>query len=186
MAMITTALLPAEAFEATVSQLEAAGGDLPISREALLRLMRLVPIVFAPIMTIVMILIIGGVSALIFAGILGDEGRFKQHLALAAHSSLIVGLGGFFSLALIILAGDLMAGLTLANFFRPFMDEGYPLRVLQQLSPIGLWALAVLAIGVSRLDPERGWLSAVIWLLVLRVMLALLLGLIPTQPGMGG
>jgi hypothetical protein len=182
---ITAGFLPQQAFETIVNSGAIGSSETSVAPSTILKVMRWGALLGSPLMSVVITLVIGGGSALLFAGILGDEGRFKQHLALAAHANLIVAAGGLLSLGLILVAGDFRAAITVGTFFRPLIPAGYALRVLEQLSPFGLWALLVLAVGVSRFDPDRSWISAGLWLITLRLLLALGFGLIPPPPGLG-
>ena len=51
--------------------------------------------------------------------------------------------------------GDPSVTLSLGTFAF-FLEEGYPLRVLKMLDLFSLWSYAVMAIGVTKIDPKRG------------------------------
>lgn len=100
-----------------------------------------------------------GIVTLVFSFLLGDEGRFAQYLAVVSHASIISALGALLLVPLRIAQGDPSVTLNLGTFAF-FLEEGYPLRVLRMLELFTLWSYAVMAIGVTKIDPRRGLGSA--------------------------
>jgi hypothetical protein len=131
--------------------------------------------------TVVWSLVLAGLITLVFAFLLGDDGRFVQYLAVVTHAMLISVTGSLLVTPLRILQEDLLLSLHL-GLFVPVDPDGYAARVLKQLELFWLWGFVVMGLGVSKIDPRRGWAGATLFLLGVAVGLALLLGLI-TPPG---
>lgn len=111
----------------------------------------------------------------VFVFLLGDEGTFKQHLAVVAHAGVVPTLGAFFSLPLRISQLDPQLTLSVGTLFF-FVPDGYLLGVLQSLDLFALWAAVLTGLGISILDPERRWFSGASVLVGLTVVFALVVG----------
>lgn len=109
--------------------------------------------------------LLSGVVTLVFGFMLGDEGRFKQYLSVTTHALLIMAVGSLLVTPLRIMGGDLQMSFSVGTF-AVFVEEGTFLRtMLNALDLFMLWGLVVLALGVSKLDPDRGWAgpTAFLW-----------------------
>lgn len=111
----------------------------------------------------------------VFVFLLGDEGTFKQHLAVVAHAGVLPTLGAFVALPLRIAQLDPELTLSVGTLFF-FLPDGYLLGVLQALDLFALWAAVLTGLGLSVLDPERSWLSGSSVLVGLTVVFALVVG----------
>lgn len=173
-----TALIPTEAWEAMLRSRTSMvpSGEVPVDPAEMAGVVRWTGVAGAALLWGVWALALGGVATLVFAFILGDEGRFKQYLAVAGHAMVPVALGTALTLPLKIIETDAQLSLTLASF-AVFLDEGYALRFLGTLDLFALWATVVMALGVSRIDPERSWAGATAILLSLYAVLGLLLAI---------
>lgn len=108
------------------------------------------------------ILAIGaGIYSLVFAFVLGDEGRFRQYLAASAWGSVIAGFGGLVLTPLRIAARNPQLTLSPGTFLQTVLEDGYLLRVASGLDFFALWSWVVTGILISRIDPRRSATSAV-------------------------
>lgn len=129
------------------------------------------------VMTLLWSLVFAGLITLVFGFLLGDDGRFRQYLAVVTHAMLISVTGSLLVTPLRILQEDLLLSLHLGLFF-PVDADAYAARVLRQLELFWLWGFVVMGLGVSKIDPRRGWAGSAVFLLCVAVALAMLLGLL--------
>jgi hypothetical protein len=122
-------------------------------------------------------LLLAVVLTVVFAFLLGDQGRFVQYLAVVSHAMLISVTGSLLVTPLRILQEDVLLTLDV-GLFVPLDPDSYLSRVLRQLELFWLWGFVVMALGVSRIDPRRGWGGTAVFLLVLALGLAMLVGLL--------
>jgi hypothetical protein len=112
--------------------------------------------------------IMAGIMMVIFTFVMGDEGRYKQYLAIVTHTGLIGAFGGVLLIPLRIIQRDPQATLNV-GLFTPFLEDGYLLNLLTMLEFFSLWGAVVMALGISMLDERRSWGSAATVVLVLTV-----------------
>ncbi len=157
---LSSGLLPAEMM-ADVQRRAALdrGVTPPPMTDATLRLIRIFSIIGAPVAVAVISFVFAGVYTFVFAFVLGDEGRYRQYLALSAHAAFIPALLSIPLVPLRIRTGDPQFGLNLASFLF-FLEPGYVLNVFRMLDLTQIWATVVTAIGVHQIDPRRGFASA--------------------------
>ena len=115
---------------------------------------------------------LAGLYTVIFAFILGDEGRFKQYMAVFAHASFIPALITLPLVPLRVAAEDAQFGVNLASFAF-FLPSGYLLNVLRMMDLTQIWSTLVVALGVSAIDPRRSFGSAAAVLLGIQLAVAL-------------
>jgi hypothetical protein len=172
-------LIPEELWD-TVMQ-EAAiqqGREMPDWLPAFMRWFR---IFGAPVGMTIYIFVKSAVVTVLFTFVLGDEGKFKRYLSVVTHSQLIPVAVGMLLTPLRIAAGDAQLRLTMASFF-PFLDGGYPFRVLNTLDLTQLWAWVIVAFGASAIGKRT--LESSLWtVFVWAMLLALVFGFFP-QPGL--
>ena len=125
----------------------------------------------AVLSTLVFALIFAGFYTLVFAFILGDDGRFKQYLAVLAHSWFIAALFGLLLTPLRLSPGDPQFTLNVASFF--FLPDGYLLKVFRALDLAQIWSMLVFAQGAHAIDKRRSFGSAAA--IALTVMLGITL-----------
>jgi hypothetical protein len=128
------------------------------------------------ISTIVWSFALAALLTFVFAFLLGDDARFVEYLAVVTHAMLISATGSLLVTPLRIIQQDLLLSLDLGLFI-PLDPESYASRVLRQLELFWLWGFLVMGLGVSKIDPRRGWAGAASFLLVVAVCLAMLIGL---------
>lgn len=119
--------------------------------------------------------LMSGIYTLIFAFVLGDEGRYRQYLAMFAHAMIIPAL---FSLALVplrIQTRDPQFALSLGSFLGAFLERGYLLNVFRFMDLTQLWSTAVIAFGVHAIDRRRSFGSALTIMLLVTLAFALLI-----------
>jgi hypothetical protein len=180
LAALSMFLIPADLWTQMTREQSAQAGSQPMP-EWVLGLIRFVGPLFAAFGHFVSAFIMAGVLWLFFGFFFGDEGKYKQYLSVVGHALVITAVGGLLLTPLRIMQENIEATLNLGTFFF-FMEDGYPLRVLQMLELFGLWGLVVMAIGVSKVNPKRSLGSALTFLAVFAVGTALLFALIP-RPG---
>ena len=155
-----------------------SGGQAP--PESAMAIIRIVALLGAGLGLFLWAFIMAGVLWLFFGFFFGDEGKYKQYLSVVSHALIISAVGGLLLTPLRIFQENIQATLNLGTFFS-FLEDGYPLRVLQMLELFGLWGMVVMAIGVSKVNPKRSLGSALTFFAVFAVGTALLFALIPRQ-----
>lgn len=168
-----TILAPAELFEATIrEQLQNSGQPMPDSLGAAAGIAKLVGSLAALIVGPLMTALMAGIVALIFSFAMGDEGKYKQYLAATSHAFFIPSLSALALLPLKIGAGDLQLRFSIGTFL-PFLEDGWLATGLSWLDLFALWGWALVALGVSKIDPKRSWGSAATILLSLVVVITM-------------
>ena len=167
---LSMALVPVEMILEVQRQASLdAGLEMPEMPQRALTLMRIVIPVTTVTMTAVMSFVLAGVYTVVFAFILGDEGTYKQYLAVISHAWFIAVLFGLLITPLRISQGDVQLTLNLGNFLF-FLPDGYFTNLLRLLDLTQIWASLVIAQGIHAIDPRRSFASAA------RILLVLLLG----------
>ena len=129
----------------------------------------------AALSTSIAIPIGAGFLTVTFAFVLGDEGSYRQYLAVTAHSFFIPALVGLLITPLKIVTQDPQLTLTLGSFFF-FLPSGYWLGVLTAMDLTQIWSSLVIAQGAHSIDSRRSFRSAVVILLSLMFAMALIIG----------
>lgn len=147
-------LTPAEAFY------ETAVSNTPPDQQAGLRELPLgffkwMAVGFATPFVLIMPVILGVMSYVIFVFIRGDKATFKQHLCVMAHANVIGALGGLVTLPLRIINVNAEERLALADL-TPFL-EGFWYNVLNGMDLFAIWGCLVAGLGLSKLDPQGRW-----------------------------
>jgi hypothetical protein len=169
-------LIPPELF--IEAQREAAlerGVELPEMTDRATLAMRIVIPATTVVATLAMSFFFAGLYTVIFAFVLGDEGRYVQYLAAVTHAWFIAALFGLLVTPLRISTGDPQLTLNLGSFFF-FLPDGYFLNVLRVLDLTQIWSTLVIAQGAHAIDRRRSFGSAAAILLVILVGVALVFG----------
>lgn len=177
-----TLLIPADIWEAVFR--EAAlqrGSDVPEGFAMGGTFMRLSAVIGGGIMWFVFAFLMAGITTLIFAFILGDEGRYRQYLAVLAHAWVIPATVGVLLVPLKIMSENPQLTLNLGSFFF-FLPSGYFLKVLTALDLSQIWAWLILAQGAHAIDSRRSFRSAAMILLGLALVMAMIFA--PLMPDM--
>lgn len=168
--LVTVALMPAELFEDQIRRsLQQAGadtGEMPI--ETMVTIGRFSGIAVAGVMGAVLAFAIAAVMLFVFATLLGDNGRYRQYLSVVSHALIVSAVGSLLVTPLRIVQGDMQLVLSIGTFL-PFLEDGALRTFLNMLDLFTLWAVALAALGASRIQPGRSWggafmILAVIWL----------------------
>jgi len=172
-------LIPPEIWLAMVrEQMIARGQDpsnLPATGASIFRIGALISV---PIVYLVTTMIFAGLLTLVFAFVMGDEGRFKQYLASLTHAMLIPAFLGLALVPLRIAQADPRLTLNVGTFLF-FLPEGYLLRWATMMDLSMLWAWLVIAQGAHAIDRRRSFSSAVAVVLVLFFVTTALFALMP-------
>lgn len=155
------ALLPTELFVAEMRDAMRSRPDAPpMDVEATGGFARVSGIVGAAFAQLVGTVIAAGVLTLIFRLLMNGAGSFRQHLAVASHTSLIPALGALLTLPLQMIRGDLNTQLSL-SLLAPWLDaDGFAYKLLQGLNIFTLWYLALLALGAAVVGRRTSWGTA--------------------------
>lgn len=173
---VSMALIPADLFMEVQRQAAMERGvDMPEMPERAIQAMRVVIPVTTVLFSVVLSFVFSGVYTVIFAFVLGDEGRYTQYLAVVAHAWFIAALFGLLVTPLRISTGDPQFTLNLASFFF-FLPDGYLLNVLRVLDLTQIWSTLVIAQGAHAIDRRRSFTSAAAILLSILLIFALVVG----------
>lgn len=165
-------LLPAELFE---EQIRRSVGDAGMGEDEIaiaVTVGRYAGIAMAGVMGAVGSFVIAGVLFFVFATLLGDKGRFRQYLSVVVHALLISSVGALIQVPLKRSAGDMELVLSLGTF-APFLDEGFLLSFLSAVGLFGIWCAMLMGLGITRIQPTRGWGGAFSIAMVLYCLFAL-------------
>ena len=154
--MITAsmAVVPAEAWEQMLqAQSAESGQEIP---EGMGTIIRISGTVFAALGVFIWAFILAGLVMLLFTFFMGGDGTYKQYLSVVSHSMLISALGAVVTTPLKVIKLDPQLTLNLGTFL-PFLEEGFLLRFLTMMDLFGLWGFAILAVGITKIDPRRSF-----------------------------
>lgn len=170
---VSMALVPPEVFmEAQRQAALERGAEMPELGAEAMGFMRIVIPTAAMAATVIFSFVFAGVYTVVFAFLLGDEGRYVQYLAALTHAWFIAALLGLFITPLRIATGDPQYTLNLASFFF-FLSDGYLYHVLRSLDLTQIWSTLVIAQGAHTIDRRRSFSSAAGILLVILLAFAL-------------
>jgi hypothetical protein len=174
-------LIPAEVW---TEMLRAQMADQPAAAEALegvgATLMRVFAVGGGLVFWAVWIFLVAGIATLVFAFFMGDEGKFKQYLAVTSHALLIAAVGGLLITPLRIAQADPQLTLSIGTFLPA--GESYLHRFLSGLDLFMIWGYVVLAMGASRIDTRRSVMSATVVMMLFVLVTTALFALAP-RPG---
>ena len=174
-----TLLIPAEVWEAMMREtMLEQGREMPEGFSMGGSVMRISALVFGTLGYLLVTFLFAGIVTVVFAFVLGDEGKFRQYLAVVGHAWLIPGVIGVLLLPLKIIQQDPQLTLNIGSFLF-FLDEGYLSRAAKMLDLSQAWAWLVVAQGAHAIHPRRSFASAATTVMVLFVVVALLFALIP-------
>jgi hypothetical protein len=177
------ALIPADVLvEARRQALLRAGQQMPPLTPKMEAIMRWSAPIAGMISIPVMEFIFAGLVTLLFAFIMGDEGRYRQYLAVVSHAWLIPAVVEFLVIPLKISARNPQMTVSLGTFFF-FLPEGYFLKVLNMMSLSQIWAWLVVAAGAHAINPKRSVSSAAAVLIILNLVVAMIFAIF--TPTMG-
>ena len=173
---LQVALIPSEVWESLIREQSLAQGGTPLPMpDWVTDWMGILAAVGAAMTTAIAIPIGAGFLTVIFAFVLGDEGSYRQYLAVTAHSFFIPALVGLLIIPLKIANQDPQLTLNLGSFFF-FLPSGYWLGVLTAMDLTQIWSSLVIAQGAHCIDRSRSFRSAVVILLSLMLAMALIVG----------
>lgn len=184
LAVLSIALLPYELFEAMQRRMMIQSGrpvqELPENARTIIRVLS---IVGAGVGFTLVAFIGAGVTTFVYAFVLGDEGTYRQYLAVGVHAAIIPALAAVVLVPMRIAAGDPQTTISVATFL-PFLPRGVLYNVLRAGDVSQLWATLVVAQGVHAIDRRRSVGSAVVIQLGLFVARAILVGWVLTRQGL--
>jgi hypothetical protein len=156
--LIPNELFVEQAREATRRAAER-GGPMP-APEQLAAFARIGGAAAVTISTPIMAFVLAGILTLLFSVLGVGSAGYVQYLTVTTHAMLISAMGGLITLPVQVLSGDLQARLSLA-LFAPFLDgDSLVYRVLQGLEVFTIWALVVVALGVTVVNRRFSWPAA--------------------------
>ncbi|MCH7530384.1 MAG: hypothetical protein IIB36_01310 [Gemmatimonadetes bacterium] len=174
---LQAALIPFDMIMETQRQAALeAGRDMPEIPEWLMNIMRYGTPVFAMIGTFLRTVVFAGLYWLIFSFVLGDEGRYRQYLAVGAHALFVPALIGLALVPLKIMTGDAQATLNLGSFLF-FLPDGYWSNVFRLMDLTGIWSALIIAQGAHSIDAKRSFGSAAAILIAIVFIVALIFGI---------
>lgn len=176
LAAVQMALIPTDVWAAWMREMALQRGTKVPEGTVALSLTRYFAMGGAVLGVPIFVALASGVLAILFAFILGDEGRYSQYFAVLAHAQIIPTFFGLLIVPLRIAEKNPQATLSLGTFFY-FLPQGYLHRVFNMLDLTQAWAWLVVAAGVHAIDSRRSFKSAATLLIVLYVCLALVLGI---------
>ncbi len=157
---LQTALIPFDMIMSAQRQaVLESGRDMPEMPETLMNIARFVTPVLATIGVSLLTFISAGLYWLIFAFVLGDEGRYRQYLAVGAHALFVPAMIGVALVPLKIMTEDPQATLNLGLFLF-FLSDGYWADVFRLMDLTGIWSALIIAQGAHSIDPRRSFGSA--------------------------
>lgn len=165
----STALVPSDLFAraARSALLQAGGAPEGFDAERFASIQKTTAVIGNGVFHALWTAGLAGITTLVFTFLLGDGGRYRQHLAIVAHAGLVPAVGLLLVTPLRIAAGDLTLSLHL-GLLLPATD-GWLGAFVGGLDLFQIWVLVLIAAGVARLDPRRATGSAVLLLLALQL-----------------
>lgn len=175
--VLTAFLIPEEIMEQSTRKMlskmpggAAAAAELDSEDFSPTSVTNLLSIVFTTIITGLLIALWG---LLLFRGILGGEGRFKQYFSMVLITGVIASVGGLVSIPLQIQSGDLFAFLSVGTLL-PFLGEGFFRTWMSAISLFTIWQCIALGIGATCIDKDLGRVGATLAFLLPFVAIAMM------------
>lgn len=176
MAAASVAFIPTDVWvEMTRTQMLEAGQEMPPGMDGAGAIVRIFAILGGGFFFFVWAFLLTSIVTLVFSFLFGGEGSFRQFLSVVSHASIIMALGAVVVLPLRLAQGDPTVTLSLGTFAF-FLEEGYFLNVLKMLDLFSLWAYAVMAVGVTKMDPKRSLGFALSFFAAFALVFALIFG----------
>lgn len=164
--------LPADASEADVERVEGVADFFasPAGRT-------ISTAIAAAFIAVIMVAYVGLIM-LVFNVFMGGEASFKQLFSFSSHASLISAVGALVSVPLKIAKEDMKAGMNL-GLLSP-ADSGFLNNFLTGIDIFAVWATLVLALGLTKLYPNRSFGGiAVILFIIFAIVVAVGAALTP-------
>lgn len=167
-----TLLIPTEVWQSMMREtMLRRGQEMPQNLAVGGSFFRIASVVGGTLGYLIMTAVFSGLVTLVFAFILGDEGRYKQYLSMTAHAWLIPLLVGFALVPLKIAQADPRLTLNVGTFLF-FLPSGYLLKWATAMDLAQGWGWVIIAAGAHAIDPRRSFKSALIACMLLFVGLA--------------
>lgn len=176
--VLQTVLIPADVWQVVIREQMLARGQDPTAFQGGTPIFRILSIFGGMLGYLLVTLIMVGLVTLVFAFVMGDEGRFKQYLSALVHAFLIPGILALALVPLRIAQTDPRLTLNVGTFMF-FLPEGYLLRWATMMDLTMLWAWLVFAQGAHAIDRRRSFASAATVVLVLFAVTTALFALVP-------
>jgi hypothetical protein len=174
---LSLVLIPGEIWVQSMRERMAQqGGEMPQFMASAGPGFRLASVISGVLFWFVWAFILAGIVTFVFSFLLGDEGRYAQYLSVVSHALFIGAVGAVLLAPLRIAQEDPSLTLNLGTFL-PFLQEGYAFRALRLLDLFGLWSYAVMAVGVTKIDPRRGMGMSLAFFWGFAVVFALVFGI---------
>jgi hypothetical protein len=178
LAAASTGLIPAEIWNEMIRrQLLESGAAIPEQLALGGTTLRISTAIAAAVSWVVWSFVVAGFVTVTFGMILGDDGRYRQYLAVTTHALLIAALGGILTVPLRILREDPRVTLNLGLFLP--LEPGYLLNFFTMLDLFLLWTYVTIAIGAHEIDRRRSLGSATVVMLGFAVVMAGLVAFVP-------
>jgi len=173
---LSIALLPAGLMEDMQRRVMIQSGRaVPEIPERTRTIIRVVSIGAAGIGFIVMAFIGAAITTFVFAFVLGDEGTYKQYLAVGVHAAFITTLAAILYIPMRVAGGDPQLTINVGTFL-PFLPDGYVHNVFRAMDISQVWSSLVAAMGIHAIDRRRSFGSAAAIQLGILFCIALLAG----------
>ena len=170
-----TLLVPPELFvDALRQQLLEQGQSVPAGLESRVGLIRFGGAAAAFVGWFILNTALAGLVTFVFAFLLGDEGTYRQYLAVLVHAQLIAATSTVLILPLKIMAGDIRLLLSVGTFAF-FLEDGYLIRFLSFLDLFSLWAWVLVGLGAAKVGRREAWISVAAGMLIIPVGIAAIL-----------
>lgn len=176
-------LIPADVWDAMMREtLMRQGREVPEGMNMGSGLVRALALGSGAIGYCIMAFLLSGLVTLLLAFIMGDEGRYRQYLAVLTHAWLIPAVVGFALLPLKISQQSPQMTLNLGTFLF-FLPEGYFLKLATMLDLSQIWAWLVVAQGAHAIDDRRSFGSAAVILLGMFFVITAIFATFLPMPG---
>lgn len=180
---LSVALIPLEVLQEMQRRaVIARGGTMQEIPESAQNIIRTVSIVAPAVAFFVFAFVGAGVTTFIFAFVLGDEGRYRQYLAVGVHAAVIPTAAAVLLAPMRIAAQDPQLTINLSTFLF-FLPQGYLSNVFQALDLTQIWSSLVVAQGIHAIDRRRSFVSAATIQLGILLIIALVAGWFLTRQG---
>jgi hypothetical protein len=180
---LSVGVIPWELFEEMQRRvLLERGGQVPEIPDNIRTWLPVGRVVASGVAFMILSFVRAGVSTFIYAFVLGDEGTYRQYLAVGVHAAVISTTVGLLMTPLRIAAGNPQLTLNVATFM-PFLSDGYLLGVLTAMDLSQIWSSVVVAYGVHAIDRRRSVASAATIQLGILLVIALVAGYFLARQG---